>query len=145
MQMHKDKSNDKLNKSECHFCFDNGYCDITTCDRDIDGSNNSNNSYHRNSNNNIDNFDTSNNSSNNNQINSDLNDLNSQQTDKPYFNYLGGYLPDGTPKHVDLGNRRLLDRRNHVETNGTNFTDVENVFDYKVPYNNSIRKDKSGE
>jgi hypothetical protein len=68
---------------------------------------------------NIHNFDTSNNSSNNNQINSDLNDLNSQQTDQPYFNYLGGYLPDGTPKHVDLGNRRLLDRRNHVETNGT--------------------------
>lgn len=50
-----------------------------------------------------------------------------------HFNALDGYLPDGTPKHVDLGNRRLLDRAKSAEMDSNNLADIDKVFDSEVP------------
>lgn len=54
-------------------------------------------------------------------------------------------MPDGTPKHVDLGNKRLLSRANHADMNGPNITDIDNVIDSTIPLNSSIRVDRTGD
>lgn len=66
---------------------------------------------------------------------------------QPYFNALSGFLPDGTPKHVDLGNGKLMSRINHVNTDGANFADIDRVFDSEVPQipqNQAIRFNPQG-
>lgn len=88
------KKNNTSN-NECQFCFDNGYCDISTCGNEIDTNltNNkmTNDNHHLRSNQVAKNQYDNNNSEininniNNNQSNpnSDMNDFNTLQTDTP--------------------------------------------------------------
>jgi len=46
---------------------------------------------------------------------------------------------------VDLGNRRLLSRQDHVSTDGANFTDIEKVFDSDIPQSANVRLNAANE